>query len=93
MESAVRNSPALDKQEIAIYQPTNVCYCSIPLFLARTNNLLGIFTRVSAKEGQGSDSDESAPPWSLCVCVYGEGEGGRVCGSPVSTQVFQTEIA
>lgn len=51
MESAVKNSPALDKQEIVIYQPTNVYYCSIPLFLARMNNLLGIFTRVSAKEG------------------------------------------
>lgn len=51
MESAVKNSPALDKQEILIYQPTNVYYGSIPLFLARTNNLLGIFTQVSAKQG------------------------------------------
>lgn len=93
MESAVKNSPALDKQEIVIYQPTNVYYCSIPLFLARTNNLLGIFTRVSAKEGQGSYSNESAPLWALCVCVCGEGEGGRFCGGPVSTQVSQIEIA
>lgn len=43
VESTVKNSPALDKQEIVIYQPTNVYCCIIPLFLARTN-LLGIFT-------------------------------------------------
>lgn len=44
MENAVKNSLALDKLETVIYQPTNVYYCSIPLFLARMKNLLGIFT-------------------------------------------------
>lgn len=44
VESAVKNSPALNKQEIIICQPTNVYCCIILLFLARMNNLLGIFT-------------------------------------------------
>lgn len=92
MESAVKNCPALDKQEIVIDQPTNVYYCSIPLFLARTNNVLGIFTQVSAKEAR-VPIPMSLPLFGLCVSVYGEGEGGRFCGGPVSTQVSQIEIA
>lgn len=62
---------ALDKQETAIFQPTNVYCCLLLLFLARMNNSLGIFTQESAKQGQGSCSHAHLlAPRCVCVCLY-----------------------
>lgn len=58
----------------------NKCLLLYYFFISGKNNLLGIFTWVSAKQGQCSYSCESSPLWSLSVCIgWGWVGGEGVC--------------
>lgn len=72
MENAIKNSLALGKQEIVISQPTNVYYCSIPLFLARINNLASLPKCLPSK----ARVPIPAYPSLVSVSVYVQGGGG-----------------
>lgn len=94
VESAVRNSQALDKQKTVTYWPTNVYCCIIPLSLARTNTLLDIFTPESPPSRAHAPIPRYPPALvSVSLCNVVEGGYWVFCGGSISTQVLLIEIA